>query len=668
MRYGFFSREPILGIRFWDSLWLGASLILASLLLLPTIGLPVFACFTTAVLLHLQGVGRGLSFAPALRWVLLLFNLGCVWWIHGSFVGMEPGIAVFMALFSVKILELRNLREYQSAIVLGYFLLFCTLYVSHELFAFLYAGAVFCLLTATLLRAHSIGHERPGPLIRACASMLLQTVPIIVLLFLFFPRFPEGFGLQIFRKQTTGMSDRLSPGAVENLIEDGSLAFRVRFAEGTPMLRLPHYWRGVVLWHCEGLEWDRGEFREIAVPHLSEAERALLIEQEIVLEPHGERWLLALDRPYLGPEGSSLRSGHYLLSNAPINHRRLYRVFSGNLPGALSPRERKVALMVDEQEVPEAIRALAQSWQGTPRERVQAAQRYFAENGFRYTLASGSYPEGNGWKMMERFLFERKRGFCSHYAAAFSSLMRLAGVPSRAIIGYAGGERNPVGEFLSIHQSDAHAWSEVWLDGEGWVRIDPTLYVPNANLASNAPTREAVAEQEAAAFTGDQEAVARAPWIKRFQYEWAALNYRWTRWVLGYDQDAQRSFLRSLGLRSVATGLVVLVLTVSLAMGLLWLGLWWRNYLREDPLVQAYRRLCRKLARVAPARRASEPPGRYQERVLTVRPDLRPLLEPLFARYQRLQYAPWQEADFKAALRAFQREVRQLVIPARGGD
>jgi len=662
MRWNFFSREPILGIRFWDSLWLVASLLLAALLLLPVVGLPVFACFTTAALLHLQGVGRGLSFPPVLRWLLLLFNLGCVWWMHGSFVGMEPGIAVFMALFSVKILELRNLREYQASIVLGYFLLFCTLYVSHDLFAFLYAGAVFCLLTATLLRAHSMGHERYGLLIRTSASMLLQTVPIILLLFLFFPRLPEGFGLQIFRKQTTGMSDRLTPGAVEDLVADGSLAFRVRFAEGTPMLRLPHYWRGVVLWDCDGLEWNRGEFRELAPPALSRSERASLIEHEVVLEPHGERWLLALDRPYYGPDGSSLRIGQYLLSRTPINHRRLYRVFSGTVREELSPAERKAALEVDSARVPASVAALARSWQGTPRERMEAAQRYFAQNGFRYTLASGSYPDRDGWQMMERFLFERKRGFCAHYAAAFSSLMRLAGVPARAIIGYAGGERNPIGEFFSIYQSDAHAWSEVWLEGEGWVRVDPTRYVTNTNLPRNLASPQATAEQEAAAFTGDQSAMERASWLKRFEYEWAALNYRWTRWVLGYDQDAQRSFLQRLGLRSLTTALVALVLTVAASMGLLWLGLRWRNWLREDPLVRSYRRLCHKLARVAPARTPSEPPGRYLERVLIFRPDLRPALEPLFVRYERLQYAPWKEADLPAAVREFRDGVRRLRI------
>ncbi len=660
--------EGVEGVGFRDGLSLMIVLFAGIIPLASTVGIPVFACFTTAILLFLRSIRRRRATPPFLRYALLLVSLSSVWLVHGSFVGMEPGVTLFVSLFAIKVIELRNRREYQTVASLGFFLLLCNLFISSDLSSSLWQGVVFISLCAVLQRFHAdAGEEGTIPMrlvLRRVGAMLMMATPVILILFFFFPRLPQGFGMQLFHKQTTGMSDELSPGSVEEVVADGSLAFRVRFLNHDPKMA-PFYWRGVVLWQSQGLEWTRGSY---ALEHPRFLRRRgsdqQFIHQEVILEPHGGRWLLALDQPVYGPEHSRLEAGRYLLSRSPVDQRRLYEAFSVvDLDEQLSAMEREVALKVPAREkLPPRLLELVGQWKGDDRAKMIEAQRFFSTKGFTYTLESGSYDNRNGWRMLDEFLFERKRGFCSHYAAAFSSLMRLAGVPARAIIGYAGGDFNPAGGFYSIYQSDAHAWSEVWLEGEGWVRIDPTRYVPGGAEPRNRVEAATSEESEAEAFTNGQAGFTQQfPALRRLGYQWAALNYRWTLWVLGYDRDVQRQFFNSLGLRHFHT--VAIFGAALLVAGLVMAALWWwlmRWRQREEPLLRAYRQLCKRLAEVTPERRPGETPSAYRERVLALRPDLRPALDPLFAQYQLLRYAPWKLEDPKAALSTFREAVAAL--------
>jgi len=656
-----FGRGKVSEVTLGDGLWLGAVLIAASLPLMGAVGFPVVACFITAILLFLNGLREAKGVSRLVLWGMLLIGAGVVWFVHGSVVGMEPGVALFLGLFGVKILELRRARDYRVALSLGYFLLLCNLFISSELSVSLIVGCLFLVLGMTLHRFH-FGNARHGSQALRIATgqvakILVQGAPIILLLFFFFPRAPQGFGVQLFRKQTTGMSDELRPGTVEELVADGSLAFRVRFLGYDPK-QSPYYWRGVVLWQSRGLEWYRGGFRDMLAQGTT-GRQGRWIHQEVILEPHGGYWLLALDQPLMGPERSRLQLGRYLLSRTRVDQRRLYEAFSGELVEPLSQMERAMALRLprDEGAISQRLWDLADSWKGTPREKVAAAQRFFSSGGFQYTLSSGGYGHRDGWEMLDEFIFNRKVGFCSHYAAAYSSLMRMAGIPSRTIIGYAGGEWNPIGGFYSIYQSDAHAWSEVWLEDEGWVRIDPTRFVPGAAGQTPALPLQAVEEETAGdAVQGDFGGEGFLQ-MRRLSYQWAAINYRWTLWVLGYDHDVQREFFNSIGLYRFRTATIFLA--SLLAAGAVMAALWWwlRRPPAAEPLEMAYRQLGLKLARLGMERKPGETPAAYCERVVNLRPDLRPVLEPLFSRYALLRYAPWKLAVPEEDLAGFCREV-----------
>jgi len=658
--------ERVSGIGLQDALWLGLPLILAAFPLAPVLGMPVVVFYIACALLHLGCVYFGKTLPMVAIWAVLLVGVAGVVAIHESMVGLQAGTAVFLVLCGTKLLETRTRREYEVLCCLGYFLILGDLLDTQDLLLCIYATVLFCLVTVALLRFHStlpsrIGQtrqERPPlffPLWRTLAETMLQALPIILILFVFFPRAPLGFGLQLFRRTLTGMSDSLEPGSVEKLVQNGSLAFRVHFLQGDPG-RAPFYWRGVVLWKCEGMTWEKGRDGREQTTGAKSATRP--IRQEVVLEPHGKRWLFSLDAPASFPKGARLQLGRYLLSNHPVDYQQLYQVTSGDEPDRIPAENDGLRLGGGGDAIPARILALAQSWKGTPKEKVLAAERFFSQ-GFTYALDCGRY-QGSGWRMLDHFLFERKVGFCSHYAAAFASLMRIAGVPARVVMGYHGGELNPLGGFYSVYQSDAHAWCEVWLDGIGWKRIDPTAVVTGVALDDLSRATQAGATSGPAS----QDEWARSGLFRQVRYQWEALSYQWAVWVLGYDHDVQEDLLRRTGLRRFG---ILAVFSWSWIVILLFLaGLWfflrWRSRRTEDPLARSYETLCRKLARRGLTRDPAEPAAAYFERVIGQRPDWQPALEPLFGAYILLRYAHWKLEDSAAVLHRFRQGVRELVL------
>jgi len=221
---------------------------------------------------------------------------------------------------------------------------------------------------------------------------------------------------------------------------------------------------------------------------------------------------------------------------------------------------------------------------------------------------------------VDGFLFETRRGFCEHYASAFTLLMRAAGIPARVVTGYLGGEQNPIDGFYTVRQSDAHAWAEVWYAGQGWVRVDPTSAV--------APERieEGIGGSVLATDPLPGFLRTNSNFIKRFRYTLEAINNGWNQWVLGYSERTQRELLSRLGIgldswKGMAIGLLV---SISLVLVLVAAAMLWRQSRRQplDPEVRLYRRFCKQLERLGIHRLASEGPADFARRAGTIRPEV----------------------------------------------
>lgn len=595
----------------------------------------------------------------ALLGVLLLAGLATVWVAQGAVPNRDSGVALLTVMLGLKLLEVRTRRDVFVTVFLGWFVLVTQFLYSQALGFAAFLTLPFLAFLLLLARLHRAEGEAPlrelaGPVLR----LSLYAAPVTVALFVLFPRL--GGPLWGFAAESdaalTGLSDTLSPGSVSRLVESPETAFRARF-EGPLPEPAKRYWRGPVLWETDGKTWRPGTplGRPPRIEPSSEP-----VAYEVVLEPHRQRWLFALDLPTSVPQGASVTVDHQLLAAKAVEARFSYRVSSVTdyRTEGLDPDAEYAALQVPDR-VSGRLRALAERWRDTSRDAadiVSKGRALFRDEPFVYTLR----PPPLGDDPIDAFVFEARRGFCEHYAASFALLMRLAGVPARIVTGYQGGELNTVGDYLTVRQSDAHAWVEVWLRDAGWMRIDPTAEV--------APERiESGIDQGASLAAGRVTFRADLPWaaamIRQARWLIDAANLNWHRWVVGYDKERQDFLMKNLGLGGLnPTQLGLLAIAVAgtlLAATGLWLVL--QRPRRRDPVLATYQRLCRKLALVGIERAPYEGPRDYLERAATRLPRQADELRAIRQLYEGLRYGRRAPQEGVQRLR---RAVRNLRLSA----
>jgi transglutaminase-like putative cysteine protease len=586
---------------------------------------------------------------------------------YGSLKGVEPGISLLVVLVALKVLEAHTAREFQVMVLMGWVLCLCGFFLSQDFGVAVSLLTAFALLLVALIQFHR--GSSPGafwPPLGTTCKILLQAAPLVVLLFVLFPRINAGlrFDFRANRSANTGFSDRLSPGSVAALANSSDIAFRVEFPGSTTAPPGSMYWRGTVMWHCDGLEW-RAPYVPVSLSGLArQSPRGNTIRQRITLAPHGARWMFALDRPFEPPPGAILARGDYLWSVQTIRKARRYEVVSSPAAAGkeLTPGERREALEVPPWISP-AVRELAQSWttqNSNPRAIVNSALQFFQAQGFRYSLSPGEYRKND----LEQFLFHRRIGFCEHYAASFATLMRLAGIPARVVVGYLGGEYNDLGHFFLVRQADTHAWCEVWFPERGWTRVDPTTAVApgRASLDLNSFLERGIAsgrmEGRRSAFVTK---LARSALFTDVRLALETLSYEWDTRLLAFDADVQEVFLDSIGLANRGS-LVLIIEILIIAVALLVIYFAWmqlRTRSRADRVKALYERFCRKAARLGVRRDPWEGPSDFSGRAALLLPNESKRIREISNTYIALRYAP-QPAG--VALDKFAREVSAFAV------
>ena len=601
----------------------------------------------------------------ALKVFVLALGLAGIWFSYGSLLGIEPGLGILLILVALKMLETNTVRDFQVLILLGWFLSLCGLFFSQVLSTWLYTALVCALLTTSLIRFHRGGAPRAfRQAARMTMLLVAQAIPIIVLLFLCFPRSYGGFRFTFGNvlNNISGMSDELRPGSVASLAMSDLPAFRAEFPDGAVPSLPQLYWRAGVLWRGDGLTWHRGRVVGLEPPISRQARGE--IRQKISMDAHGGRWLFALDRPITDVRDAHFEPGGFLRTDSMVVSTRRYEVVSrlDVRETALLEQHRNAALQLPANLSPR-VTALAQSWRAaasTDRDVVDSALRYFRSQRFVYTLQPGTY-DGDA---LDEFLFSRREGFCEHYAAAFATLMRIARVPARLVLGYHGGEYNR--SYVLVRQSESHVWCEVWLKETGWTRVDPTNVIAPDRITSGL---ESYLELQAAA---DGRAGAGASTmviglrdiLREMRLLWDSMNYQWDLRVLTFDDEAQRSFFALISLAQLdwpslaAWNLTGSVLILAL------LGLWLSRpgKLRRDAARRQYDRFCAIMARSGVVREPAEGPAAFAARAVGHLPAHAERIQTIADRYIRLRYArhghaPKQE---RRALRALRRDVRAM--------
>lgn len=624
--------------------WILAAVLLTLLPLLPRLTLEVGLIASLPLLWQGWRLYTAAPPRPPNRIALLLIAVIAVAATvtrYGTAFGRTPGLALLAMLLALKMLESRTRRDAHITIQLCFFVQLGYFLIEQSALTALSALAACVLALTALLRV-----EQPDlplkPALSGSTRMVGIALPLAALLFVLFPRIDTPlWGMPTDgASATTGMSDRMRPGSIADLSLSGEIAFRVEFSGVLPP-PAERYFRGPVMSQFDGLEWRaRPAIRATSLP---EGKRR--IDYVITLEPHQNRWLFALEhaRPR---EGQTLDAFNVLLSGAAIRSRIRAQLTSypdANIgldasPGHLAAN---LELPVGSNPRTAAFGAKLRREQAAPADRVAAALRFLREGDFVYTLS----PPHLGRNAADDFLFETRQGFCEHFANAFTVLMRSAGVPARIVAGYQGGEINPIDGTLVVRQSDAHAWSEVWLTGQGWVRVDPT--------AAAAPRRID------GGLTASLPASDPIPGLVRIESQWLrtlrnraeALSHTWNTWILGYNAQRQRDLFAGLGVDADWRNLTIaLVASGALWQAAVWVGLM-RNRRRQTPAERAWQALLRKLAQDGLIPAISEGPIAFAARAGTIHPEWRQALADFAARYARLIYGPKAPADDVEAFR-----------------
>jgi transglutaminase-like putative cysteine protease len=626
-------------------LWLAAALLFTLPPMFGTLALWVPVLFFIILAAKFWMEPRGYRLRSVLTKMLLAtISLAAVVFTYGTVQGVEPGVSLIVVLVALKILEAHTAREFQVLVMVGWVLCLCGFFLSQDLAMALCLLIAFTLLLVALIQFHR-GASSPAfwPPLRTACTLVAQALPLIVLLFLLFPRITTGLRFQFaqLRSAAAGFSDRLSPGSVASLASSTDVAFRAEFPDGKMPPPGAMYWRGVVMSRGDGLEW-RAPDPPAAIHYFAQSptERGA-IRQWITIEPHGARWMFALDWPSAPPSGATLAPGNYLWSGQPIRKPRRYEVISFReiREKELRPRERRILLEVPTWITP-AVRDLAHSWTAAhaddQRAVIAAALQYFRTAGFRYSLSPGVYKEHD----LEEFLLQRRTGFCEHYAASFATLMRLAGIPARVVAGYLGGEYNEFGRFFLVRQSDSHAWCEVWLEDSRWIRVDPTGVVApeRLNLGSLLELRDSSARSNSNTFARNIE---QRPIFNQVRQAWDALNYAWGARVLSFDAEAQRLFVADIGITN-RTPVSLIVWTLLLATGILAIYSTWmrlRTRPSSDRVKTLYERFCRKAAAAGVRREPWEGPSHFSDRAACVLPNESERIHEISQIYISFRYA-----------------------------
>jgi transglutaminase-like putative cysteine protease len=193
---------------------------------------------------------------------------------------------------------------------------------------------------------------------------------------------------------------------------------------------------------------------------------------------------------------------------------------------------------------------------------VQAALAFLRTGGFTYSLT----PPPLGPDPVDDFLFDTRTGFCGHYASAFVDMMRAGGVPARVVTGYLGGEWNPYDDMLTVRQSDAHAWAEVWLADRGWTRVDPTAVVAPERLYRG------ILDLLPSGISAPERLLHTWPWLNTALQRWDALNGWWNERVVGFNYRSQLNLLSALGFHSPELRDAGWVFAATLLAWLAWLS------------------------------------------------------------------------------------------------
>lgn len=620
----------------------------------------VFGLFAVMMAWRVGHLSQGWPLPEKSRWLKLLHGLGAIFTIglivqsYEMTIGRDAGVALLTVMLAFKVVELKTPRDFYLSSFLGFFLVITNFFYTQSIAVVLLMFVAVIVITASLISLNQSTLSIKQKLTLS-STMLVQALPMMLILFVLFPRIPGPIwglpndattaidtlpdGMTLGDSSgISGISGEMTVGRISQLIQSDAIAFRVAFEDNRYPAQRDLYWRGPVLWQTDGTQWQ-------ALPQEAFTEARMQLQVQgtpfhytSTLEPHRRNWLFALDFPQADQQANNLQmqADGVLTHQDKLTSRTQVRLTSYShyqlnpqqdalleaglqLPAKKHPQARQLALELRQQAADE-------------QDYVDKVLQHFNQDPFRYTLT----PPALYGDTVDQFLFESQSGFCEHYAASFTVLMRAAGIPARVVTGYLGGEVNPISNLLVVRQRDAHAWAEVWLANHGWVRVDPTAAVASERVDQGISQLLPANRRAPAMLLGNQRLLESWQALKN---NWEAINSTWDLWVVAYGPDRQMQLLRLLGMndpnwQKMIVWLSLAIAAIFLAIALLML---WQRPL-QDKQQRYYQLFCRRLQRLGVDRQPAEGPQDFARRAAAHCPQYQQRILTITDQYMRLRY------------------------------
>lgn len=518
-----------------------------------------------------------------------LLSIALIYIQYQSLLGVEAGVAFLTTCLFAKSLESKNTRDLLIVFNFALFVSASLLLYSQAFWmaVIVFVAFVMCLMglyriQTDLFKQKNQTRNQLKQDLRQILKFVGIATPFFILLFIFFPRLPPLWAIPIQQNHaTTGISDRMSPGDIAQLSQSSALAFRII----APMYDLPSrselYWRALVLDEYDGTTWSSSFYNQ----HLKRIPvSSRRVSYQYLPADEQANWIMGLE--YSIPQerylqlyqDDSIRPSKLIKRNQPIQMLWLGRTAAE--PVFLSPRQLELNTRFDEgkdKKAQQLAQQLFEQNQRQPEKYLQSVLSWYRKNGFTYTLTPGTLSGDR----IDQFLFSSRKGFCEHYASSFVMLMRYVGIPARVVTGYQGGQLAPDGQSWEVRQLDAHAWSEVYLNGK-WQRIDPTAMIAPQRIDTG--MQDYLAQDQAVWGDGQTQAwrLQQFKFLKNVRIWSDYLSYQWQSKVVGYDAEKQKNWLSRLGLDSSYGYVIVLVIGIGSILIMYAGWYWWRQRGQQD--------------------------------------------------------------------------------------
>ena len=654
-------------------IWITLSQVLCTLPLVPFLPLWVIGlCFFCIFWRWMVFLGRW-SYPPKIARYALVVTAVFGLMVHfPRLLSIQPAVSLLVVTYYLKLLEMFKLKDVYVILILSYFVVASSFLFHEDVYMLPYFIAAIVLTTVAL---HSVNrtehHLEKGGTFKKGILLCLQALPITICLFLFFPRFPPFWVLEIKKEgPSVGIDESMSPADVAELGAAEGIAFRVEF-NGKPPEQRDLYWRVLTLSQFDGVNWQSlfSSLQAQAYFNQENVQNAVreniqpgqnTYEYTLHLEPTQQPWLPTLDRPNSVNTKSSFMPDFTTYQNKMVTSMMSYEAISSTssvLNLELSKWSRKQNTQLPDGFNVKSRNFAVSLFNEVNKDKVAFIDRLmnkFNSEPYFYTLKPGRYDKD----MIDEFLFERRKGFCAHYASALTFLLRSVDIPSRVVIGYHGGEINPMGGHIVVNQYDAHAWVEAWLEGQGWVRLDPTAMVAPWRLLVG--VEEMLRQSSSSEVPGLQSSIMRkTPWMNQVRFLIDYTNHRWNKYVVNFNQQSQRQFFENL-FNDYSLTKLVMVMTISIAVFLVLIAvfaLWQSRKGRVSPEDKYIQRVLKLLQRRELSR---DPVETLNAFLVRIQPALTPkqfnAISQVFKLYSKAVYENLSENEYDRVIKRLRKE------------